>query len=128
MAKPMDIYRRAQRELVSDEAAPGTLLRVLVESILAARVAMVAGNLEKSNRHLIAAQQVLYQLHAGVPENLGELGQNLSTLYAWSELTLGQANIKRDPSLIDAVVKVLGDIRDGFDGVPNAPAADAISS
>jgi flagellar protein FliS len=117
MTSGIDAYRRIQREATPDEASMGTLLRVLVDSILVGRRALMQSDFATSNKHLIAAQQVLMQLRSATRDLAGELGQNLNDLYAWAEMTLGKANTSHDAALIDSVVSVLSNVRDGFEGV-----------
>ncbi len=117
MTSGINAYRRIQREAAPDEATMGTLLRVLVDSILVGRRALMQSDFATCNKHLIAAQQVLVQLRSATRDLAGELGQNLNDLYAWSEITLGKANTSHDAALIDRVVPVLGNIRDGFEGI-----------
>lgn len=117
MANAVDVYRRMQREAVPDEASMGVLMRVLCESILVGRRALDRMDYATADRHLIAAQQTLIHLRAGIPQGSGEVGENLGGLYAWSERTLGQANIEHDTARIDEVVAVLGNIRDAFEGI-----------
>lgn len=117
MAKAADIYRRMQRETVPDEASMSVLLSVLCESILVGREAMDHKDYPKSHRYLLAAQQTLLLLRAGIPEGTDEVGENLGGLYAWAERTLGHANSVHDSSEIGAVVTVLRNIGEGFEGL-----------
>ena len=117
MTNGIDAYRRIQREAAPDEASMGTLLRVLVDSILVGRRAIMQSDFATSNKHLLAAQQVLLQLRSSMRDAAGELDQNLNDLYAWSEMTLGKANTSHDTALVDSVVSVLSNLRDGFEGV-----------
>ncbi len=95
----------------------GTLLRVLVDSILVGRRALAAQDLATSNKHFVSAQQVLVQLRSANWDSTEEVGQNLKDLFSWCEITLGKANISHDGEAIDGVALVLGNLRDGFEGV-----------
>ena len=117
MTSGISTYRRIQREAIPDEASMGTLLRVLVDSVLVGQRALMQNDFATSNRHLVTAQQVLTQLQRATRDLAGELGQNLNDLYAWSEMTLGKANTSHDTALVDSVVSVLSNLRDGFEGV-----------
>lgn len=110
-------YRRIQREATSDSASMGTLLRVLVDSILVGRRALVAHDLATSNKHFVSAQQVLVQLRNVNWDGTENVGQNLRDLFSWCEIALGKANISHDVEVIDSVTVVLGNLRDGFEGI-----------
>ena len=117
MTTGISAYRRIQREAAPDEASMGTLLRVLVDSILVGQRALTEQDFATANKHLLAAQQVLLQLRTSSKETTGELGENLRDLYAYCELTLGKANVSHDANLMNDVTVVLGNLRDGFEGV-----------
>lgn len=117
MRDALKIYRQTQREAVPEEAGMGVLMRALVDSVATARRAMAAGNLETSNKHLIACQTVLHSLSLGVNPEVGELAERLQALYGWCEAQLGEANISHEVTALDEVLAVLRNLRDAFEGV-----------
>jgi len=117
MRSGIDAYRRVQREASPDETSMGTLLRVLLDSILVGQRALAKQDFATANKHLLAAQRVLLQLRTSSRAIDGELGENLRDLYSFCELKLGRANVSHDASLINDVTVVLGNLRDGFEGV-----------
>lgn len=116
MRSPAKAYRQTQRETVSEGAALATLFAALVETLQKTRIAMAEGRRETVHNNLIACQKVLIGLRAGLNPGAGELAERLGDLYAFSEWTLGQANIHMDPDRLAQVLVVLGNLRDGFQG------------
>lgn len=125
MRDALKVYRQTQRETVPAEASMGALMRAVVDSVLTAHRAMAAGDWETSNKHLLACQTVLHSLRLGVNPEVGELAEQLQTLYAWAERELGQVNISHEVGDLDGVLAVLGNLRDAFEGVGDAEEGSA---
>ncbi|MGM0652633.1 MAG: flagellar export chaperone FliS [Bacillota bacterium] len=104
---PYQSYRQTQVET----ADQGTLLVMLyngaIRFLAEARQAMAAEDLEETNRLLGRVQDILCELMGSLNPELPDISGRLFQLYEYMHHQLVQANIKKDPALIDEVDKML---------------------
>lgn len=122
-------YRDA--ELAS--ATPGQLVVMLFDKCLLtvrrAVAAFAAGDIEARATHLCKAAEMVAELRGSLdfdaPDAAGALSRQLDALYAWTLGELFAANRAQAPERLDPVLRVLGDLRDGFAGAQAQLAATA---
>ncbi len=77
-----------------------------------AKKAMNNGDIEKCHTHLIKTQNILTELMISLDMEIGgEMAKNLYKLYDYLHYQLVQANVKKDPALIDEVLHHLRDLK-----------------
>jgi flagellar protein FliS len=77
-----------------------------------------AGNWEAKGRYVNRAIDIINELDTILDmEAGGEIAKNLRKLYAFMVHHLGQANIKRDPKLIQEVITLLTELNDGWKAI-----------
>ena len=90
-------------------ASPGRLVTMLydrlVRDLVAAEAALVAADLEGANNNLIHAQEIIWELAAGLDPTKWSGGPALAALYQFMLAELLEANVKKDT---DKVVSVRG--------------------
>ena len=90
-------------------ASPGRLVTMLydrlVRDLVAAEAALAAADLEGANNNLIHAQEIVWELAAGLDPTKWSGGPALAALYQFMLAELLEANVKKDA---DKVVSVRG--------------------
>ncbi len=121
-AKAMQQYGAVATEAAVNYASPYHLIQMLLDGALA-RVAAARGHMERGE---IAAKGVAIgkaiSIIAGLRKSLnhqagGDIAGNLERLYDYYERRLLEANANNDPKLLDEVTRLLGEIKQGWDGI-----------
>jgi len=74
-----------------------------------------AQNYAAKGQYINRAQDIISELNAVLDmENGGELAQNLRGLYLFMNRHLGRANAKRDPNMIQDVIRLLDELNQGW--------------
>lgn len=123
----MNAYAMKQYQTVNvhaqvTEADPHRLIQMLldggVQRLVQARGAMEYGNIPLKGELIGKAMGIIGGLREAVnTEQGGELAANLDNLYAFMQQRLTQANLKNDPAILDEVVTLLREIKEGWDGI-----------
>lgn len=114
-------------------AAPGQLVVLLFDKCLLtvrrAGAAFAAGDVEARVGHVCKAIDMVAELRGSLdfdaPGAAGAISRQLDALYAWTLGELVAANREQAPARLDPVLRVLGDLRDGFAGAQAQLAAEA---
>jgi flagellar protein FliS len=98
---------------------PGEILIALFDGLfkflLLAKHHMVAGRRGPSGEAISRAFAIVSELYCSLDHSKSpELCANLSSLYDFAMDRLTKANLKREPELIDEVIRVLTPIREAF--------------
>lgn len=78
---------------------------------------MVAREYEDANARLIRTQDIINELILSLDLSVGEIANNLQQLYVFIHDLLVQANIKKDPEIVDSAVDMLVELRDTWEQV-----------
>ena len=66
-------------------------------------------------RHISKAQDILYELNTVLDmEKGGQIAQNLRSLYNFMQRHLTQANVRKDPGMIQEVIDLLEELNQGW--------------
>jgi flagellar secretion chaperone FliS len=130
----MDAYRQYQTQAVTT-ATPGQLVAMLYQGALAAvyraEQTLRAGDavrVESVHHDLVKAQDILAELSLSLDHAAGgEIAANLAALYDFCTDRLVRANLTKDPELLPAVSRILGELATTWDEVmrQTAPAMAA---
>ena len=110
---PYAQYQTAQLET----APPEKLLIMLFDGAIrfnkAAITAMEENNIAVSHANCIKVQNILTELMSTLRFDVGgEIAQNLFRLYEYLHRRTVQANISKDPAILEEVLRHLRDLRD----------------
>ncbi|QEP42758.1 flagellar export chaperone FliS [Ectothiorhodospiraceae bacterium BW-2] len=105
------------------DASPHKLVQMLlngaIDRIASAKGHMLRGNIPEKTRFINSAINIIGGLRESVNKDRGgDLGQNLFSLYEYMETRLFDANLKNDPTLLDEVTNLIGEIREAWDQIP----------
>jgi len=79
---------------------------------------MQAGNQQAKGQYINKARNIIDELNAVLDmEAGGEVAANLRKLYLFMNSRLSQANIKRDPQMIQEVIRLIEELHTSFKAV-----------
>ncbi|NLM94167.1 MAG: flagellar export chaperone FliS [Firmicutes bacterium] len=79
------------------------------------------GDLERAHDYLVRAQDIVGELMSSLNMDVGEIAAGLFNLYEYVDYCLVQANIKKDPDLIDQGLTVLTGLREAWIEIARKP-------
>ncbi len=112
IGQPYQAYQKSQIETMSQEKLVLMLYEGIIRFARRAEEALVEDDLEKANHNLVRTQDIIAELLVNVNREVGEIGENLYSLYDYMLRTLIQANIKKDRSKIKEVLELAQELRD----------------
>jgi flagellar protein FliS len=78
---------------------------------------MSEGKIEQASMKLINAQDIINELILALDLSVGEIAENLQQLYVYIHDLLVQANVKKDPTIVDGALGMLVELRDTWQQV-----------
>ncbi|MFH1742190.1 MAG: flagellar export chaperone FliS [bacterium] len=112
---PYQSYLKTSIETASQPQLLVMLFDAAVKKLRIARKAITEKNIELAHNELIKVQRIFSELMVALDFDLGgELAQQLFAIYDFVYRQLVQANIRRDPKLIDEVLPIVEDLREGW--------------
>jgi len=115
MVNPQQHYLRTQIETASQPQLLLMLFDGAVRKLNIAKRAMKKKTVETAHNELTKVQQIFTELMVALDVELGgELANNLLRIYDFVYHHLVRANIKQDPALIDEVLPIVENLRDGW--------------
>lgn len=113
-AQVYDQYRKTTVETLS----PAKLLLMLYDgalnSLRTAKNAIAEKDMPLAHKQLIKVQDIVTELMSTLNMDI-PISQQLYALYDYIQHRLTEANIKKDPSIIDEVYQFISELRDAFD-------------
>lgn len=77
-----------------------------------------SGNFEAKGQYINRAQDIINELNAVLDvEAGGEIATNLRNLYVFMSNRLAEANVKRDVSMIEDVIRLLEELNQGWKAI-----------
>lgn len=118
----LSAYQQTSVHTQVEGASPHKLITMLLDGALErtqkAKVAMKSGDVAAKGELIGRAIDIVGSLDAYLdPDKGGEIAENLSALYEYVVLKLFEANNNNDANLLDEVVTLLTEIRDGWKGI-----------
>jgi flagellar secretion chaperone FliS len=99
-------------------ASPGRLVTMLydrlVRDLVAAEAALAAADLEGANNNLIHAEEIVWELAAGLDPTKWSGGPALAALYQFMLAELLDANVKKDAAKVIAVRGLVEPLADAW--------------
>ncbi len=118
----MNAYQTYKKTQVST-ASQGELIVMLFDGAIRftnqAKDFIEAQDFANANEKIVRTENIISELISSLDMEVGEMAQNLYQLYTFVYEHLVQANIKKDPSLLDEVLGLLMDLRDTWRQVVN---------
>lgn len=117
----------------AEYASPHQLVAMLIdgaiERVVQARGAMERGMTARKGELISKAIAIVDSLGASLNmEQGGELSERLASLYDYIGRQLLHANLKNDRAALDEVLKLLREIKAGWDGIAAEAATGAVAS
>jgi flagellar protein FliS len=85
--------------------------------------AMRAGQIEQSRNRMRRAEAIIDELNGSLDMSYGEVPARLRSIYLFCKRHLIHANVRQEPEAIEAVVRLLAELREAWDQIANpAPA------
>jgi len=111
-------YQRYMKTRIETASQPQLLVMLFdaaVKKLHIARKAMEEKDIEVTHNELIKVQRIFSELMVALDFKLGgDLANQLYAIYDFVYRQLVQANIRRDTKLIDDVLPIVEDLRDGW--------------
>ena len=108
-------YLKTSIETASQPQLLVMLFDAAVKKLHLARKAIEENNIERTHNELIKVQRIFSELMVALDFDIGgELSQQLFAIYDFVYRQLVQANIRRDIKLIDEVLPIVEDLREGW--------------
>lgn len=127
MNNPYAQYRRT-----AVQTAPrGTLILMLydgaIKQLHSAKQAMTRRDAAAANQALQRAQAIVTELMVTLNYDAGDIARNLYRLYEYYNYRLVQANIKKDPAIVEEVLGHLQDLRQAWEQAVRQAGNPAVS-
>jgi len=123
MRKALNQYKSVSIESDIDSASPYRITQLLMEGAIRflkqARFAIEKGDFEKKGYFIAKAEAIVMTLAGSIEREHGpELSDNLIGLYDFVLDQVVSASIDMDVEKIDVAVRVLSEIKAGWDAIP----------
>lgn len=125
MRRELHQYRQIGQLSEAAVADPHRLIQMLfegaLERIAVARGAMEQGNIGIKGTKLSQAITILDGLRSFLDHRQGgDLAEKLDALYEYMSRRLMQGNARNDPTALEEVIRLLREIKGGWDAIPEA--------
>ncbi|HEY1687874.1 MAG TPA: flagellar export chaperone FliS [Solirubrobacteraceae bacterium] len=118
---------QAYRQSAVLSASPGQLILELYDGarrfLRQAAESMSERDVERAHNALRRAELIITHLNEVIDDEQGEVSQNLHAIYAIYLSELGQARIRQDPRQVEAVSRMLGQMRQAWQQALSSPTA-----
>jgi flagellar secretion chaperone FliS len=118
---PYATAQQAYRDSAILTAPPERLVVMLYDGahrfLYQAAAAMRAGDLSTTNERLQRAEAIIKELRSTLNFDAGEIAHRLEGIYAFCQRHLLEARLKRDPERVEQVMGLLGELREGWNGI-----------
>jgi flagellar protein FliS len=122
-------YFKTQVSTTSQGDLVVMLFDAAVKFLVTAKVALAQGDMAGKGIAVSRTLDILNELSSSLNmEKGGDLAVNLHGLYTFCSNHLVRANLKKDPKMIDEVVKVLAGIRSAYAEIAVLPEARAAAA
>lgn len=115
LANPQQHYLKTQIETASQPQLLLMIFDAAVKKLYIAKRAIEKKEIEKAHTELTKVQRIFTELMVALDfEKGGDLAENLLRIYDFVYHHLVKANIKQDAKMVDEVLPIVEDLRDGW--------------
>lgn len=108
----MDNYKSIQIETATPERLLLMLYDGAIRFLSIAKQAMIDKQIETSHTHLLKGEAIIIELMSVLNFEVGgDISKNLFSLYDFMYRHLVQANVKKEPEMVQEVIDLLTDLR-----------------
>jgi flagellar protein FliS len=105
-------YRTVDIETASQGKLVVMLFNGAIQRAGQARDAIERKNPAEAHKHLVRAQDIISELRSSLDMSYGEVVQAIDRTYEYFLHRLLEANLRKDPAIIDEVIPLIEDMRD----------------
>jgi flagellar protein FliS len=107
------------KQVAIQTASPEKLIVMLYDGAIRfatqAKLAMTEQNIKQTNQWLNKLHDVIHELMASLDmESGGEIANNLFRIYEYCNHRLLEANIKKDPAILEEVTGIISELKDSW--------------
>ncbi len=123
-SNPYQKYKDAQYETASPEKLLIMLYNGAIKFARQAKEGMKEKDIELANNKIKRVQAIINELMVTLDMEQGEIAENLYNLYEYINRRLIQANIRKDPEIVDEVLSLLEELKGAWeDAIKNLKRA-----
>jgi len=112
---PFKSYQQTNVQTADQRTLIIMLYDGLIRFLRKARQKIDAGDIEGAHNYLVRSREIVAELLATLkPERGGEIGQNLKRLYSYAFDRIVEANLYKDPELVEEVIRIMNTLREGW--------------
>ncbi|WP_418791003.1 flagellar export chaperone FliS [Phosphitispora sp. TUW77] len=111
---PYNAYKQTSVETASPERLVIMLYDGALKFLRIAREAIEQKNIEEANKYICKTQDIINEFIVSLNMSTGEIAFNLRDIYDFWNRMLIEANIKKDPMIIDQVAQQVQEMRDAW--------------
>lgn len=130
--RKINAYQKESVKAQLAGASPYTIIQMLMQGFLE-RVAKGKGCIERDDlqgkaEHLSKASAILHALLESLDMEVGgEVAENLAALYYYMLGRVTDASVEKSIEPLDEVIKLMLEIKSGWDGIPTAEVDSALA-
>ncbi|NQZ53502.1 MAG: flagellar export chaperone FliS [Piscirickettsiaceae bacterium] len=119
----LDGYGKGAIESEINYASPHRIIQMLIDGALSkiatAKGCIERGELVEKGRQITWGMNIIQGLRTSLDaEKGGEVAANLNSLYEYMSRKLLEANVDNNPELLDEVIRLLSEVKVGWDNIP----------
>ena len=115
-SRPQDVYRQQDILTANPIDVIVMLYDALKKNIIIGRKKIAKNDVQGAHDHLMKAQQIVVELVNSL-DMAYEISENLLAIYEFVLKTLEEANMKKDESILEPLVEIVGDLREAWNEV-----------
>ncbi len=99
-----------------------------IKFLTRASTAMRGGNLQDAHNNIIRSQDIVAELMSSLDLDVGEIAHNLFRVYEYMHYRLVEANLRKDPQIIDEVAGLLRELLPAWQSAAKEVRAGSLKS
>jgi len=115
-SRPQDVYRQQDILTANPIDVIVMLYDALKKNIIIGRKKIAKNDVQSAHDHLMKAQQIVVELVNSLDMSY-EISENLLAIYEFVLKTLEEANMKKDESILEPLVEIVGDLREAWNEI-----------
>jgi flagellar protein FliS len=121
---PYTAYRNTNVQTADQRQLILMLYDGLIRFLQKAEVKIEAREIEAAHNYLVRSREIVAELLATLkPEKAGMVGENLKRLYIYAFNRIVEANLRKDPLIVNEVIRIVTTLREGWMSVRPATTA-----